>query len=781
MPFLKELRRRSRSSFRSNSNNTSSSEYHSAKNGDMPQAVSSSTIDSSSSSNTPPSTVNPSLPSSRTSIMSNSNGNIASTPGTPKPRSIAPQSARNSVIGANSLSANGTSRTPPTSTSPFSPRVHSVSDNSWVHQKVLLVYGEVGDSRQHSLDGTLTIFHCHDAFPPVSWPVYDSHFKALVQLGPGPNKLRFDFTSSKLATGGFPPPVHSTHLSINCLPLSNSPPLDLVVLLGKDSNGTFDAVPERIAREGNDLDRAMRKFRMAAYLWQAFTGEQMFRNQFGRRCFRFEEEWQTGTLSRRDTNSGVMRSEAKVHVVRCDKTVAELRNFQSQEDGPAGDKEGLFDIAKKAVRDHFKPQPGQQRYVSVLLLDTHWDNATQKITGHTAQGSAEDDIKLSIFGSQNLQSYPSCIEEVIGAFTDCTRTDTSHVTNDNNESGSSWEAASMGIGAHLHEIGHLFGCPQQEDGIMLRDYVRFNRTFTVRESYSTRVKAPGLRLCTSPDESKWHRLDTLRFRFHPCFRLATDPPPNPDTSIQVWPVENGKIMLTAASGIAFIELYAEGDDACKSFIEYVGSEGGNSGAPRQVTVSESELRQQLPDKKRSKKLRVEIYSGCLSRHTISDISLLKAKRSTVKLPNGQTGYKGNKLGSASVEGSKEEQLILECAFIQTKLLTSIKIHHGSAVQGIEFCYEDSTSQLFGNKDGTEKNEFVFDTRRGEILLGFYVRLGSCIEGIEVLTSLGRKSGVFGKSKAGTGHTLMPPRGYSVAGVTGSHGSRLDSLSLIITR
>lgn len=432
----------------------------------------------------------------------------------------------------------------------------------------------------------------------------------------------------------------------------------------------------------------------------------MFRHNFGRRCFRFEEEWQTGTLSRRDTASGNMRNEAKVHVVRCDKTVAQLRSLQSQPDGTAGDKEGLFDVAKTAIRDHFKPLPGQQRYVSALLLDTHWDNSTHKITAHAALGSAEDDIKLSIFGSQNLQSYPSCIEEVVGAFTDCTRTDTTHVCNDNNESGSSWEAATMGIGAHLHETGHLFGCPQQEDGIMLRDYLRFNRTFTVRESYSTRVKAPGLRLCLPTDECGWHRLDTLRFRCHPCFRLATDPPPNPDNGIQVWPVDNGKIIIAAPSGVAFIELFVDGGDTCGTFVEYVNSEVGNIAIPRQITVTEAELRRELPDKKKNKKLRLEIYSGNLTCHTVTDISLLKAKRSTVKLPNGQTGYKGNKIGSSSVEGSKEEQLVLEFAFIQTKLLTSIKVYHGSAVEGLEFCYEDATSQLFGKTDASQKNEFV---------------------------------------------------------------------------
>lgn len=57
--------------------------------------------------------------------------------------------------------------------------------------------------------------------------------------------------------------------------------------------------------------------------------------------------------------------------------------------------------------------------------------------------------------------------------------------------GSSWEAANIGMGAHLHETGHLFGCPHQESGVMLRDYVTLNRSFLTRESFSTRTKSKG--------------------------------------------------------------------------------------------------------------------------------------------------------------------------------------------------------------------------------------------------------------------------------------------------
>ena len=43
-----------------------------------------------------------------------------------------------------------------------------------------------------------------------------------------------------------------------------------------------------------------------------------------------------------------------------------------------------------------------------------------------------------------------------------------------------------------------------------------------------------------------------------------------------------------------------------------------------------------------------------------------------------------------------------------------------------------------------------DTRRGEILLGFNVRAGLWIDGLEILTSLGRRSGIYGNATGGSG-------------------------------
>ena len=86
--------------------------------------------------------------------------------------------------------------------------------------------------------------------------------------------------------------------------------------------------------------------------------------------------------------------------------------------------------------------------------------------------------------------------------------------------------------------------------------------------------------------------------------------------------------------------------------------------------------------------------------------LFKAKSHIVKLPNGKSGFQGCKLGSSQQPGTQQQQVLLETAFVQTKLLTRIIVYHGMAIDGLEFMYEDSTSQLFGNRGGRAE-DFMF--------------------------------------------------------------------------
>ena len=202
------------------------------------------------------------------------------------------------------------------------------------HQKVLLIRGQIGSfeavgdlhlsssrpQRTHS--GYLHIFSHQGSFPIFSVPVVESRFKALVHLQAGRNTLKFEFEK----TGKHSlPGEHISWLNLNYIPLNASPPLHLAILVAADSEEKFDAPLNRVSSEGNDLDVAKRKYKMAAYLWQAYTADQMQRNGFLSRCFRLEEEWQQSTLGGYEELQP-WRSEARIHVIRLKETVAELRS-----------------------------------------------------------------------------------------------------------------------------------------------------------------------------------------------------------------------------------------------------------------------------------------------------------------------------------------------------------------------------------------------------------------------------------------------------------------------
>lgn len=637
---------------------------------------------------------------------------------------------------------------------------------------MLLVCGTVGEPPQQSLEGSVTISRLDDGFPPIQWPVCASHFKALVYLMPGANRLRFDFASPKLANSGSSNPIHASYLTVHMVPPTNAPPLQLAILLAKDSPATFDAVPARVEREGNGLDTATRKFRMAAYLWQAFTAEQMWRGRLGRRTFRFEEEWATGTSNARDREYGSMRSEARVHIIRSDKTVADLRRLGSDSGPATPSAEGrLYDIAVKEAKEYFQPLPGQKQYVSMLVLDYNWDVGSTTGLKHVISDDSGD-LQLAIFGSHCLQSYPTSFEEVVPAFTDCTPSDTNLLGNIFRDAGSSWEAATVGIGAHLHQSGHLFGLPHRERGVMARDYVTLNRSFLVREAYSTRTRSKGGPVFLD-DECIWHRLDCLRFRSHPCFRLPNDLPLNPDDSVHAWPVEGGNVMVTGATGIAYLELYGEDDVVCHNWIEYSSENGG---VQRQVLLVEQELRNRLPEDKRKGQLKISVRSVGGGMLVIDDFKRLSSsKESSLKLPSGisgvpvlgKTAYRGKRLGRSQTENSQPHEVMFSSALQQERVLYRIIFYCSHALHALEFVYDDDSRQLFG-KRGSNDAGYGFDMgrsgspltgcviltlradiRRGEYITGFVVRAGVWIDAIQVLTSLGRRSPMFGNLHGGS--------------------------------
>ncbi|KAL2752195.1 hypothetical protein ACRALDRAFT_1066245 [Sodiomyces alcalophilus JCM 7366] len=778
--FLRELRRRSKASIRTQRSSDRVGEQYST---DCSSNASQGTVP------TTGSVTPPSNHGSDTALdihLKDANPQSANTAPIlrPPPQPIANTNTnRNSVASLAGWSSHAGNGRASLVASPYAPRVINCADGTYAYQKNLVIRGTIGDPSQHSVDGEVHVSRLDQQFPPTSWAVCESHWKALVYLQPGLNRFRFEFKSPKFSSSSSSSPVHSSYLDIFMVPPQNTPPLQLAILLGKDSPETFDTTPARAQTEGSGLDTAIRKYRMAAYLWQAFTCEQMARHRMGRRSFAFEEEWVTGSSHSRDRVDGKMRSEARVHIIRTEKTVAELRHLAQSENSADDTGNSTFiNVVADAVRDYFRPLPGQKKYVSVLLLDAHCDRGVKTATGQAATRGLSDDLNLAIFGSQYLQSYPSSVDEIRPAFDDCSRNEADSSSQYGNNTGSSWEVANAGIGGHLRAIGHMFGCLRQESGVMGDDFPMINRTFVAREPFSARTKSKG-GLILVRDECTWHALDCLRFRWHPCFRLPNDAVCYADASIQAYPVEGGNMVLSAKTGVSHVEIMGEDDKFCRAWIRY----GVERGLPKQISISESEVRDRLQESKRKGRLRVRVLSGAGGTLNIDDFRKLCSKSSSFKLssaPFGKSGFRSKQLGCEDTEnGSQAQDVIFKSAVKQSRVLSRVIVYYDqSVVYGLEFVYDDASTQIFGVKgDKVTSDVFDLDVRRGECIAGFTVRVGDGISGISISTSLGSSSPIYGNAFGGDLNTLLPPLGYTVCGVVGTHGTRLNSFGLLIAR
>lgn len=646
------------------------------------------------------------------------------------------------------------------SQSPLAPRVLSVQDNQWVHQSLLLLFGQVGIP-ESPCTGMITVHHHLDGYPPTKWPISEGYFKALARLDPGPNRIRLEYNASKI-------PSFSTSMTLNLLPLAASPPLHLAILIGRDSNGEYDHQGERQERGKNGTSMAIKKLRMAAYLAQAFTGEQMFRNKLGRRCFRLEEEWNMDTLSNR-TNS-VMKNIAKVHVIRSERTKDEIRELESSQNG-----ETLREVVHMAIDQYFV-NTSAQRHVAVVVLDAKGDLQLPNIYNKSALNDG-----IGIVGSRALYTLPTCVEEVVPSLSDCTRIGCSSSSHNPSDSEFFWEAATNALGIMLE----AFLSPQSP--IEPRNLTHVNRTFVTKEPYSLKNKSPGQRLSLPQEECTWPRVDCLRFRYHPSFRLPTDPmPPSLPDIPQIYAVENG-IVVGASSGITLVLIY-EGD-VYRDYIEYTAK------PEREAMLTEDVIRRKLPNLHKSTLVKLKIYSAGQGEVTVDDFYAAKGRK--MELPNGcGTAFQSTYSGCFSNAELPVQEIILR-SLTAGRMLTGIRIYHSHALHGLDFLYEDGSNQLFGQNgrgvgdvgenenegEGEDKkkilaSDFGFDTRKGEVLMGFCVRSGRYIDGIEILTSFGRRSPTFGNTESRFITTLVPPRGRTIAGVAGTSSKRVDGFSIL---
>lgn len=675
---------------------------------------------------------------------------------------------------------------------------YNVKSGDEVHTPALIIHGTIKSK------ATAIQVH-HPQLPALTFPVNSHGFKTMVALIPGENSLWFTGDDNTRA-----------QLTLTYVPLLQNPPIHLCLLVGKDSQMTFDSPASQIRKEGgNGLDLAVRKLRMGARIMQAFTNEQMVRNGFGQRTFRFVEEYTRDTL----LNDDEMRNTVKIHILRSEKTVAELRDANIAQQNPnAKDGGALFGIAMRELERYGAPfnDNSKTSQAAVMFLDTHWDKKLNLITAHAALGGGTDKIKLAIFGSHGLYSWPTCFQNVVPYLMDDTRTSKAEVANDCNECSTHWECLTVTLGAFMHEIGHLLGCPHQENGVMLRDYVTMNRSFLTREAFSVRINSYGAQPPILPkNECTWNRLDIVRFLFHPSFSLPQDfydPEMLRPGQLDRWkyqrpsvfPMGNSTASIRAESGIYCIEIVC--GDLARAHLEYLPKQYGGPGPQKEVVVSLDQLRALIPPAQKREyadKFAIKVHAINASTGEFNDFPKII---STQPVPMKQYGFASNVVGIKSTAlGNPARGPSTGIIPLKIELCYMVRVYYGSAVDGLRFYTKDAAapppqlpprtylgkvsnmlkgvkdafptgpSVLFGNENSTYAD---LKLEPDEVIAGFNLRSGAWVDGIQIVTSKGRMSEMFGNKNGGSSGSLMPPANKKILGVFGNVSHWVDAFGIV---
>lgn len=648
----------------------------------------------------------------------------------------------------------------------------------------------------------------HPQLPRLSYPLNESGFKATIILTPGENRLTFATDTNKSKT-------------VTCYytPLLQDPPIHLCLLVAKDSPLEFDSPKVQRDKEGgNGLDLAVKKLRVGARLMQAYTNEQMMRAGFGNRTFRFLEEftWDTTFQQRSE-----MRNTVKIHILRSDKSTKEIRDANLAQQNPnASDAGGLFGVAMDALQKYGGPFADRVKPVqaAVMFLDTHWDG--NLITAHAALGGGTDEVKLAIFGSHALFAWPPHLEQLVEYFTDETRTSKKEVANDCDECGTHWEAFTLTLGAFLHEIGHSLGCPHEESGVMLRDYTTLNRSFVTREAFSIRTNSYGAKSPIYPkEECTWHRLDLVRFLYHPSFTLPQDyldpsflRPGEIDKFTEPKPsihaLGDDLCRITSRTGVYLIEIVC--GDLTKAYIEYLPVSLGGPGPQHDLTLSLSELRSlippnEMPEHGNSFGLKLlSVNAPGLEIGKFPDfLKVTFIPMDQYGFPRGVQGVKSQLLGNPS--GGQDVGIVP----IDIRRVTAVRIYHGGALDGMRFYFSSQTESanppvpprnylgklvksfkatsidntsgknvLFGYETGSYTDAVL---EEGEYITGFNVRCGGWIDALQIVTNEGRVTKMLGNEGGGGLIELRPPEGQYILGLYGNVGQWVDAMGIIYGR
>ncbi|SPO04709.1 related to jacalin-like lectin domain-containing protein [Cephalotrichum gorgonifer] len=666
-----------------------------------------------------------------------------------------------------------------------------------IHQRCIIIKGRyiLPDTvSEAEAEAAFATVECTDSsgtttFPTQTWPISSNRLKMIVLLSPGPNNLTI--------TANFGRTTVRRTICLTYMPLLQTPPLHLAIMVAKNSPLLIDCPPSKhagISSAHSSLDAAIAKVRMSAYMWQALTAEDMREKGLGRRSFRLEEEWSADTTSRTFldgayesdlSSSGAMRSTAKVHVIRSEKSVAEIRHVDvAQQNKNARSADSLFDYFREALSRHGAPFESSGRpIVAGLILDSHYSMEKDMILGHAALGCHQaKGLSLGMMGSHLTYAWPRFLEEVTSCLLD-TRAPGATVGNDNGECGTFWEACSVGQGAFLHEVGHAFGAPHTT-GIMARGYSGYwPRNFLSRTARSTAWNKEGVDVIDGEtrNDARWDMRENLSFRLLPHFWLPGDvklPEGTRSREPTIAPTDiasdNPSIIVSCPAGIASISF------------------NGTARPSPTIAHPVDSVRYSVQDLEasfaRDEPLKLSAMGMNGKSKTLRDAWRLFARAGFIRVPGTDLVLNRQSVQSDYLEEVKDFDLTVEKMWKWATLLvrkgpngkveyaSGVDIRTGLVLDGAYVHFRDGTQINCGPRVSKYGGEHEFgghaaeeiDIPKGQEIVKVEVaREGSEIRGMRMYLSNGTAWGALsGYDEEHDTTTLEPPRGERIIGFFG---------------
>ena len=508
-------------------------------------------------------------------------------------------------------------------------RLTNVDNNETVHQRCLLITGTCEDAPKSGREDFVAV-SIRDAFSkpsePQNWPVAGNAFRCLLMLQPGPNSVDFKLHGS--ISG-------SARLTLNYQPLLQLPPLNLAIMVAKDSPLMIDCPPVKrgaITSAHSTLDAAISKLRMTAYMWQALLAEEFRSMNLGRRSFRLDEQWDTDTTTTAhlqcDAGETIAGSVAKVHVVRSDKTVAELRDPQVAQQNHLGHSRNSLDqYFEQALRSYGAPFTSCTRpVVAGMVLDSHYSVNQGLILAHAAVGKSNPTgLSLGMFGSHLTCSWPRYLEEIPACLLDRSPTGDAF-GNDHGQCPTLGAACCFGQAGFLTRIAHTFGASQDTDFSSSSNLKRWRQSFIATPGVpSSQDVAAGLSV---RDALKLRAMDHFRT---PVDEQATRSERESPVTVRCVLDSEDNISLEAKcmAGLAMVRFKDSKGHVTKE-MSYYKLESGAIRPPTVFHMDQEELEETYD---RGKRWCLEVIGMNGNLQTVSNIWSLLADQPFVKVPN----------------------------------------------------------------------------------------------------------------------------------------------------